>query len=126
MLYYDFQPLLFFWVVSDIFNNQVLWSNYTYWLEAGQPNTYWLYMVFFIASILILLNLNNLEWLINTVGFYLILYLFSTVRYCVSIYTEKNGFLLEDFRALFITGWYFFIWSWIFFKLKREKLFKNL
>lgn len=126
MLYYDFQPLLFFWVISDILNNQVLWTNYSYWIESGQPNTYWLYMAFLIGSLSILINLNNLEWLINAVGFYLVLYLFSTIRYCVNIYSENNGFLLEDFRALFITAWYFFIWVWILFKLKREKLYKSL
>jgi|TARA_R110000824_G_scaffold10125_1_gene44985 hypothetical protein len=126
LLYYDFQPLLFFWVISDIFNNQVLWTNYSYWIESGQPNTYWLYMAFLIGSLSILINLNNLEWLINAVGFYLVLYLFSTIRYCVNIYSENNGFLLEDFRALFITAWYFFIWVWILFKLKREKLYKSL
>ena len=126
MLYYDFQPLLFFWVISDIFNNQVLWTNYSYWIESGQPNTYWLYMAFLIGSLSILINLNNLEWLINAVGFYLVLYLFSTIRYCVNIYSENNGFLLEDFRSLFITAWYFFIWVWILFKLKREKLYKSL
>ena len=93
MLYYDFQPLLFFWVISDIFNNQVLWTNYSYWIESGQPNTYWLYMAFLIGSLSILINLNNLEWLINAVGFYLVLYLFSTIRYCVNIYSENNGFI---------------------------------
>ena len=126
LLYYDFQPLLFFWVLSDVFNSRILWTNYGYWLEIGQPNTYWLYMAFFIGSLLILVSLNNLNWLVNSVGFYLVLYLFSTVRYCVSIYTENTGFTLEDFRALFITSWYFFIWVWILFKLKKEKLHKTL
>ena len=28
--FYDFQPLLFFWILSDLFNNQVLWTDYQY------------------------------------------------------------------------------------------------
>mgnify|MGYP003639904785 FL=1 len=124
--FYDFQPLLFFWILSDLFNNQVLYTTYDYWLELGQPNTYWLYMCYFFASLSIIICLNNLNRLIKCVSIYLILYLFSTVRYCVSIYTEKNGFLLEDFRALFITAWYFSMWVWILIKLKKEKLHKIL
>jgi hypothetical protein len=27
LLYYDFQPLLFFWITSDVLNNQVLWTS---------------------------------------------------------------------------------------------------
>ena len=124
--FYDFQPLLFFWILSDLFNNQVLYTNYDYWLELGQPNTYWLYMCYFVASLSIIIFLNNLKVLIRCVSFYLLLYLFSTVRYLVSIYTDSNGFLLEDFKALFITTWYFSMWVWILIKLKKEKLHKIL
>ena len=33
---------------------------------------------------------------------------------------------LEDFRALFITAWYFSMWVWILLKLKKEKLHRIL
>ena len=33
---------------------------------------------------------------------------------------------LEDFRALFITAWYFSMWVWILLKLKKEKLHRVL
>lgn len=126
LVYYDVQPLLLWWCVSDVFNNQALWTNYNYWLDLGQPNTYWLYMTYLVLSLSIVLNLNNLSYLIKSIGLYLTLYLFSTIRYLVSIYTEDNGFLLIDFKNIFITMWYASMWLWIYFKLKQEKLHKSL
>ena len=126
LVYYDVQPLLLWWCVSDVFNNQVLWTTYDYWLELGQPNTYWLYMTYLVLSLAIVINLNNLKFLIKSIGLYLILYLFSTIRYLVSIYTEDEGFLLIDFKNIFITLWYSSMWLWIYFKLKKEKLHKSL
>ena len=126
LVYYDVQPLLLWWCVSDIFNNQVLWTTYDYWLELGQPNSYWLYMTYLVLSLTIVINLNNLKFLIKSIGLYLILYLFSTIRYLVSIYTEDEGFLLIDFKNIFITLWYSSMWLWIYFKLKKEKLHKSL
>lgn len=124
--FYDFQPLLFFWILSDLFNNQVLWTDYEYWSQLGQPNTYWLYMCYFITSLSIIAFLNNLKVLIRCVSVYLLLYLFSTVRYVLSIYTENEGFVIEDFKSLFITSWYFTMWVWILIKLKKENLFKTI
>ena len=126
LVYYDVQPLLLWWCVSDVFNNQVLWTTYDYWLELGQPNTYWLYMTYLVLSLTIVINLNNLKFLIKSIGLYLILYLFSTIRYLVSIYTEDEVFLLIDFKNIFITLWYSSMWLWIYFKLKKEKLHKSL
>ena len=126
LVYYDVQPLLLWWCVSDVFNNQVLWTTYDYWLELGQPNTYWLYMAYLVLSLTIVINLNNLKFLIKSIGLYLILYLFITIRYLVSIYTEDEGFLLIDFKNIFITMWYSSMWLWIYFKLKQEKLHKSL
>lgn len=124
--FYDFQPLLFFWILSDVFNNQVLWTDYQYWVDLEQPNTYWLYMSYFIASLSIIAFLNNLKVLVRCVSFYLLLYLFSTVRYLVSIYTANEGFVVEDFKSLFITAWYFSMWVWILIKLKKEMLYRTI
>jgi hypothetical protein len=126
LIYFDYQTLLFWWCISDCLNNQVLWTNYSYWLELGQPNTYWLYFVYLLFSSLIVISLNNLNWLVKFVGCYLILYLFSTVRYVVDIVVQDDFQLVKDFRALLITGWYFSMWLWIYFKLKKEKLHKSL
>jgi len=125
LVYFDYHSLLFWWCISDCLNNQVLWTTPSYWLELGQPNTYWLYMTYFILSLSIVICLNNLNYLIRFIGMYLVLYLFSTVRYCLSIYTEEN-FDLLDFRALLITSWYFSMWLWIYLKLKKEQLHKKL
>ena len=125
LIYFDYHSLLFWWCISDCLNNQVLWTTYSYWFELGQPNTYWLYLTYLILSLSIVLSLNNLNYLIRFIGMYLVLYLFSTVRYCLSIYTEEN-FDLQDFRALLITAWYFSMWLWIYLKLKKEQLHKSL
>lgn len=127
LLYYDFQPLLLFWIISDIFNNMVLWTSYDYWLELGQGGTYFLYLGYFIASILILLCINNLKNLAKCVSLYLLIYLFSTIRYIVSLYNSSDiTFEMMDYKNLFITAWYFTMWVWILIKLKNENLHKKL
>ena len=110
-----------------MFNNQVLWKSYDYFLELGQPNTYWLYLVYLVCSMGIVISLNNLNALIKMISVYLSLYLFSTVRYLLSMFSEiEDAISLEDFRALFITAWYFSMWVWILLKLKKEKLHRVL
>ena len=126
LLYFDFQPLLFFWVTSDILNNQVLWTTLDYWEAAGQPNTYWLYFAYLICSASMLVFINNIKWLARFVTVYLVLYLFSTIRYLVSLFGGDEAFVLMDFKNILITLWYAFMWSWILFKLKKEILHKSL
>ena len=126
LLYFDFQPLLFFWISSDILNNLVLWTDFGYWEAAGQPNTYWLYLSYLVCSTLMLVFIHNLKWLSRFVSIYLILYLFSTIRYLVSIYGGDEAFTLTDFKNILITCWYDFMWTWILFKLKKEQLHKSL
>ena len=126
LLYFDFQPLLFFWISSDILNNLVLWTDFGYWEAAGQPNTYWLYLSYLVCSTLMLVFIHNLKWLSRFVSIYLILYLFSTIRYLVSIYGGDEAFALTDFKNILITCWYAFMWTWILFKLKKEQLHKSL
>ena len=127
LLYYDFQPLLFFWVFSDILNNQVLWTKLSYWEGLGQPNTYWLYLSYLIVSMSMMVFIHNIRWLSKFVFVYLTLYLFSTIRYLVNIFSnEGEPFDVTDFKNILITCFYAFMWSWILFKLKREILHKNL
>tara|TARA_R110002012_G_scaffold69650_2_gene180155 strand:+ start:278 stop:706 length:429 start_codon:yes stop_codon:yes gene_type:complete len=126
LLYYDYQPLLLFWITSDVFNNMVLWTNYSYWLELGQPNTYFLYLTYLIISLGILLSLHNLRRLILFISCYLIVYIYSTVRYLLDIYNAVDiDFGIMDFKNIFITAWYFSMWAWILFKLKKENLHRN-
>jgi hypothetical protein len=127
LLYYDFQPLLFFWVFSDILNNQVLWTSLSYWEVAGQPYTYWLYFSYLIISISMMVFIHNIKWLSRFVSVYLILYLFSTIRYLVNIFSiEGEPFGVTDFKNILITCFYAFMWCWILFKLKKEILHKDL
>jgi len=127
LLYYDIQPLLFFWVCSDLLNNMVLWTTPSYWELAGQPNTYWLYMTYFVLSLSMLVTLHNIKWLSRAVTGYLLLTLFSTIRYVVNIFSETGEpFGVMDIKNLIITMWYAFMWSLILFKLKREILYKSL
>ena len=127
LLYFDFQPLLFFWISSDILSNQVLWTNLSYWEAAGQPNTYWLYFSYLIISISMLAFIHNIKWLSRFVTLYLILYLFSTIRYLVNIFGgDGESFAIIDFKNILITCWYSFMWVWILFKLKKEILHRSL
>lgn len=128
LLYFDFQPLLLFWVISDFLNNQVLWTNLSYWEAVDQPYTYWLYFSYLIGSIGMIISIHNIKWLTKFVNYYLILYLFSTIRYIVNICEtlDTEPFTIIDGKNLLITCWYAFMWSWILFKLKREMLHKSL
>ena len=128
LVYFDFQPLLFFRVTSDILNNQVLWTTLDYWTKVGQPNTYWLYFAYLTMSVSMMISLHNTTWLARFVTGYLILNLFSTIRYLVNIYAtiDTEPITLVDGKNILITLWYSFMWTWILLKLKLEILHKSL
>ena len=128
LIYFDFQPLLFFWITSDILNNQVLWTTLDYWTKVGQPNTYWLYFAYLTMSISMMISLHNTKWLARFVTGYLVLNLFSTIRYLVNIYAtiDTEPITLVDGKNILITLWYSFMWTWILLKLKLEILHKSL
>ena len=77
LVYFDFEPLLFMWVASDILNNMVLWTTLDYWESVDQPNTYWLYLTYLISSVGMMVFLHNKKWLARFISFYLTVYLFS-------------------------------------------------
>lgn len=125
--FHDIQPLLLFWCFSDVLNNQVLWTDYNFWLELKQPNTYYLYIVYLIVSCGMLFFLNNLVWLSRFITAYLLLTMFATVRYIVDLFTNTEAdFDNQALRALIITLFYLVMWSWIWFKVKREILYKKI
>lgn len=125
--FHDLQPLLLFWCTSDVLNNQVLWTSPNYWLELGQPNTYWLYVVYLVCSLGMLLFLTNLVWMSRFISAYLLLTIFATIRYLVNLFADEEiVFDNQDIRALVITLFYFIMWSWIWFKVKREILYKKI
>ena len=126
LLYYDFQPLLFFWVLSDTFNNMVLWSNYDLWASQGQGSTYYLYFAYLVCSLMMMIYINNYKVLSIIVNTYLCLYLFSTIRYLLNMFTEDIAFTTMDYKNIFITLWYSSMWVWIAFKIKNENLHTEL
>lgn len=125
--FYDVQPLLLFWCASDILNNQILWTDYEYWSNLGQPNTYYLYCVYMIVSLGIFASMRSIKRCTYFVSAYLFLTLFATIRYVVNLVSSDDaGFDIEAFRALTITFFYLLIWIWIWVKLKREMLYRKL
>ena len=125
--FHDIQPLLLFWCFSDVLNNQVLWTNYSYWVGLEQPNTYFLYMTYLVVSIGMLVFLNNLKWLSRFITAYLLLTLYATIRFVVDIITSEDlEFENSVIRALTITFFYFIMWGWIWFKVKREILYRSI
>ena len=127
LLYFDFEPLLFMWVASDILNNMVLWTSLSYWEAEGQPYTYWLYFAYLIGSIGMMVFLHNKKWLANFITYYLIIYLFSTIRYLVNIFgVGDESFTIMDIKNILVTCWYASMWVWILFKVKKEILHKSL
>ena len=126
LVYFDFEPLLFMWVASDILNNMVLWTTLDYWESVDQPNTYWLYLTYLISSVGMMVFLHNKKWLARFISFYLTVYLFSTIRYLVNIFTGGQDFTIIDAKNILITCWYAAMWVWILFKVKKEILHKTL
>ena len=127
LVYHDHQPLLLFCAVSDLFNNQVLWTNLSFWQEAGQPDTYFLYVAYLFISIGILSTLNRIEWCARFVFSYLLLHIFSTVRFLVDLYLAPDlEFELVIVKNLTITFVYFVLWVWIYTKMKTEALYKRV
>lgn len=126
LIYFDFEPLLFMWVASDILNNMVLWTTLDYWEGLDQPNTYWLYLTYLISSVGMMVFLHNKKWLARFISFYLTVYLFSTIRYLVNIFGDGQDFTIIDTKNILITCWYAAMWVWILFKVKKEILHKTL
>ena len=127
LIYYDHQPLLLFWAVADLFNNQILWTDLSFWQEAGQPDTYFLYWAYFIISAGILLTLDRVAWCAKFVFGYLTLHIFSTVRFLVSLYLEPDlEFELVIVKNLTITFVYFILWLWIYSKMKKEAVHRKI
>jgi hypothetical protein len=74
-----------------------------------------------------LLFLTNLVWMSRFISAYLLLTIFSTIRYLVNLFADEEiVFDNQDIRALVITLFYFIMWSWIWFNVKREILYKKI
>jgi hypothetical protein len=104
-----------------------LWTTLSYWAEMGQPDTYYLYLAYLFVSLGILFTLNRVEWCARFVFGYLMLHIFSTVRYLVSLYLEPDlEFELVIVKNLTITFVYFVLWVWIYSKMKKEAVLRKI
>jgi hypothetical protein len=127
LIYQDHQPLLLFWSVSDLFNNQIWWTNLDFWKENGQVDTYYLYFVYLFISLGILFTLNRVEWCSRFVFGYLMLHIFSTVRFLADLYLAPDVvFELYIVKNLTITFIYFVLWTWIYTKMKKEAVYRKI
>ena len=99
----------------------------SYWTEIGQPDTYWLYMTYLVISIGILSTLNKVEKCAMFVFWYLLMHIFSTIRFCASLYLEPDlEFEMVIVKNLTITFVYFVLWTWIYSKMKMEAVLKKV
>ena len=84
-------------------------------------------MVYLIVSCGMLIFINNLVVLSRFITAYLLLTMYATIRYIVDLCTNTEAdFDNQALRALIITLFYFIMWGWIWFKVKREILYKKL
>jgi hypothetical protein len=126
LVYHDYGPLLLFWNISDIFNNRILWMSYSDALGSGQEWAYAQYVLYFIVAIGMLVSLPNVKRCAKFVGAYLLLYIFSTTRFLYMVATEPNFMEGDIGRSLVVTGVYFTLWVWIYWKMRLEMIHKDI
>jgi hypothetical protein len=127
LVYHDYGPLLLFWNISDIANNRILWMSYAEALDNGQEWAYFQYALYFVVSLGMLFSLPDVRSCARFVGAYLLLYVFSTVRFITKVTIDPEFAASVDIgRSLIITGVYFSLWVWIYWKMRAEILHKDL
>jgi len=61
------------------------------------------------------------------VFWYLLMHIFSTIRYCVGLYLEPElEFEMIIVKNLTVTFVYFLLWTWIYSKMKMEAVLKKV
>lgn len=127
LVYHDYGPLLLFWNISDIFNNRILWMTYAEAIENGQQWAYFQYVLYFIVAIGMLVSLPNVKRCSKFVGTYLLLYIFSTSRFIYMVMTDPEFASNPDIaRSLVVTGVYFTLWVWIYWKMRIEIIHRDI
>tara|TARA_R110000744_G_scaffold271092_1_gene384112 strand:- start:140 stop:562 length:423 start_codon:yes stop_codon:yes gene_type:complete len=126
LVYHDYGPLLLFWNIADIANNRVIWMSYSEAIDQGQEWAYFQYSLYFVVAIGMLFSLPNVRSCARFVGAYLLLYVFSTTRFISKVLIEPDFASGEVTRSLVITGVYFTLWVWIYWKMRIEILHKDL
>ena len=73
-----------------------------------------------------LFSLPNIRSCSRFVGVYLLLYIFSTTRFVVNVFSDPEFAVGEVGRSLVVTGVYFTLWVWIYVKMRMEIMHKEL
>ena len=120
LVYHDYGPLLLFWNVADLANNRVLWMSYGEAIDSGMEWAYLQYALYFVVALGMLFSLPNIRSCSRFVGAYLLLYIFSTTKFVVSVLSDDEFAAGEVGRALVVTGVYFTLWVWIYVKMRIE------
>ncbi len=126
LVYHDYGPLLLFWNISDLANNRVLWMSYGEALDGGNEWAYFQYCLYFVVALGMLFSLPNIRSCSRFVGTYLLLYIFSTTRFLVNVFSDPEFAAGDVGRSLVVTGVYFTLWVWIYVKMRMEVMHKDL
>jgi hypothetical protein len=126
LVYHDYGPLLLFWNVADLANNRVLWMSYGEAIDNGMEWAYLQYSLYFVVALGMLFSLPNIRSCSRFVGAYLLLYIFSTTKFVVSVLSDDEFAAGEVGRALVVTGVYFTLWVWIYVKMRIEIMHKDI
>jgi hypothetical protein len=126
LVYHDYGPLLLFWNIADLANNRVLWMSYGEALDGGNEWAYFQYCLYFVVALGMLFSLPNIRSCSRFVGTYLLLYIFSTTRFLVNVFSDPEFAAGEVGRSLVVTGVYFTLWVWIYVKMRMEVTHKDL
>ena len=126
LVYHDYGPLLLFWNIADLANNRVLWMTYGEALDNGMEWAYFQYALYFVVALGMLFSLPNIRSCSRFVGTYLLLYIFSTTKFVVSLLNDPEFASGEAGRALVVTAVYFTLWVWIYVKMRIEVVHKDL
>ena len=126
LVYHDYGPLLLFWNIADLANNRVLWMSYGEALDGGNEWAYFQYALYFVVALGMLFSLPNIRSCSRFVGVYLMLYIFSTTKFVMSVMADPEFAVGEVGRSLIVTGVYFALWVWIYVKMRVEIMHKDL
>ncbi len=126
LVYHDYGPLLLFWNIADLANNGVLWMGYGEALDNGMEWAYFQYALYFVVALGMLFSLPNIRSCSRFVGTYLLLYVFSTTKFVISLLGDPEFASGDAGRALVVTGVYFTLWVWIYVKMRIEIVHKDI
>ena len=127
IVFHDYQPLLLFWNVADLFNNRVVWSTYWEWKDQGGEWAYLQYALYFVIALGMLFSLPDIRSCARFVGAYILMYIVTMTRFLYLFFTDTDIANNPDTpRAATVTLVYFFLWVWIYIRMRVEIAHKKV